>query len=408
MADILFKNLALLDPHKGKLLTGYQVLVEGGRITKVEKGQIRTKARTIDCGGRTLMPGLIDCHNHISTQIIAGPPSMLPSLNTANALVTLGRMLNRGFTTVRDTGGADLGHKQSIEKGLFPGPRLFVSGRTISQTGGHGESRTRADMRELCGCVHLEGGAGRVADGVDEVRRAVRDEIRLGADQIKMMASGGIASASDPIEQLQYSMEELRASVDEARRSNTYCMAHCYPDESISRCVEAGIRTIEHGNFLGDRTARMMAKAGAYLVPTLVCFRLLDQTGRKIGYNDEQMEKCKLVLSSGTRSLESAMKAGVKIAYGTDIAYWHDHQSEEFLVRSEVQEAADIIRSATTIGAEVLRMDGKLGVVAPGACADIIVVDGNPFDDLGLFQEQGKYLPVIMTNGRVHKNTLRD
>ena len=222
MADLLFKNLALLDVAAGRLRSGYQVLVRDNLIARVERGTIRTKAKTVDLGGRTLMPGLIDCHNHVTTQILSGPPTVLPSLATATALVTLGRMVQRGFTTLRDCRGADLGHKQAIEQGLFVGPRLFVSGRSISQSGGGGEIRVKSDLRPLCACTYLESEAGRIADGVDAVRRAVRDEIRLGADQIKIMASGGIASASDAIGDLQYSMEELRVAVDEATRSNTY------------------------------------------------------------------------------------------------------------------------------------------------------------------------------------------
>ena len=408
MADVLFKNLALLDPVKGRLVSGYQVLVQGKLIAKVETGPIRTRARTVDCGGRTLMPGLIDCHNHIWPGAIGGSPTMLPSLASARAGVILRGMLMRGFTTLRDAGGADLGHKQAVEIGYFTGPRLFVSGRAISQTGGNGDQRARADQREPCGCVHLGPGIARVADGVAAVRKAVRDEIRLGADQIKVLASGGIASAASPIDQIAYSTEELEAIVDEARRSHTYCMAHAYMDEAIRRAVEAGMRTIEHGNFLTEPTAKLMAARGAYLVPTLTTFGLVAKHGPSLGFSESQMERTRLVVSAGTRSLEVAKRAGVKMAYGTDIAFWHDNQSDEFLIRAEVLSAADIIRSATVIGAEVVRLPGKLGVIAPGAFADILLVDGNPFDDLGLFQEQGRHLALIMANGAVVKNTLSD
>ena len=183
-------------------------------------------------------------------------------------------------------------------------------------------------------------------------------------------------------------------------------MAHAYPDAAIRRAIQAGVRTIEHGNFLSDATARMMARAGAYLVPTLVTFRLVERFGPQIGYDAEQMEKCRLVLSAGTRSLEVARRAGVKMAYGTDIAFWHDHQAEEFLVRAEVLSPAEIIRSATLVGAEVVRMPGRLGVVAPGAFADLLVIDGNPLEDLGLFQGQGQHLALILANGRIVKNRL--
>lgn len=407
MTELLLKNLALLNPEAGKLEPGQQVRVSGDKIVEVSSSvQQSSDTQIIDLGGRTLMPGLIDCHNHISREILAGPPSMLPSMSALRASSVLHDMLMRGFTTLRDAAGADLGHKQAVELGYVVGPRLFVAGKSISQTGGHGDHRVRADQSEPCACVHLGPGIGRVADGVAEVRKAVRDEIRLGADQIKMMASGGIASASDPIDQLQYSREEMDAIVDEAARSNTYVMAHAYPDAAIRRCIEAGVRTIEHGNMLSAETAKLMAEKGAYLVPTLVAFRCIQRYGKETGYNEEQMEKNDRVLAAGTQALLVAKEAGVKVAFGTDIAFWHQHQSEEFLIRGEVLEPAEIIRSATIIGAEVVRMEGRLGVIKPDALADLIVVDGNPLEDLGLFQDQGAHLPLIIANGKVVKNSL--
>jgi imidazolonepropionase-like amidohydrolase len=331
---------------------------------------------------------------------------MLPSLITARASKIMREMVMRGFTTLRDAGGADLGYKQAVEAGYFVGPRLFVAGRAISQTGGHADPRVRSDQTNLCDCVHLGHGLGRVADGVTEVRRAVRDEIRLGADQVKIMASGGIASASDPIDQLQYSEEELEAIVDEAARLQSYVMAHAYPNEAIKRCVEAGVRTIEHGNLIDQETANLMAEKGAYLVPTMMAFEGIKRYGRERGYSPEQMEKNEVVLAGGTRSLEYAKRAGVKMAYGTDIALWHDVQSEEFLVRAEVLSPAELIKSATVIGAEVVRMKGKIGEILPGAFADILVVEGNPLEDLGLFQNQGAHLAAIIANGVFVKNEL--
>ena len=407
MTDVLFTNMALLDTREGCLRAGHQVLVKGGAIAAVSDRAIRAKgARLIDLGGRTLMPGLIDCHNHISPFILAAPPSMLPSFMTARAAGVLRGMVMRGFTTLRDAGGADLGHKMAVEQGLITGPRLFVAGRALSQTGGHGDQRVRADLAEPCACVHLFASIGRVADGIAEVRHAARDEIRLGADQIKVMASGGIASAADPIDQLQYSMSELEAIVDEARRSHTYVMAHAYPDAAIRRCVESGVRTIEHGNLLGEETAALMAGAGAYLVPTLTAFRAIGRHGPESGYSDEQMEKNAVVMDSGGRSLEIAKRAGVKMAYGTDIALWHQYQSEELMTRAEVLCAAEVIRSATVIGAEVVRMEGRLGVIEPGALADLLVVDGDPLEDLGLLQDQGAHLAAIMKDGVFVKDEL--
>ena len=329
---------------------------------------------------------------------------MLPSLLTATALKFLNRMLMRGFTTVRDAAGADAGHREAIENGLFPGPRLFIAGRALTQTGGHGDLRSQAELLEICSHVHLVGNMGRIADGIDDVRRAVRDEIRLGANQIKIMVSGGVGSPSDPIEFIEYSNEELETAVDEASRANTYVMAHAYTAPAIRRAVEAGIRTIEHGNMIDEETAALMAKRGAYLVPTLITYQMLVKGGDQLGYPETSLAKAKQVLNAGTKSLEIAKAAGVKMAYGTDLmGEQHPHQAGEFLVRAEVLSPAEIIRSATVIGAEVLRMEGKLGVIAPGAFADLLVVDGNPLENLRLFEDDGAHLSVIMKDGKFYK-----
>ncbi len=404
---LLLRNLALLDPVSGLLKTGYQVLTEGARIVEVSKGVINAgDAEVIDLGGRTLMPGLIDLHQHIIGETLPMYHKMLPSLLTARSSQVLLGMLARGFTTIRDAGGADYGHKRAVELGMFAGPRLFVSGRVISQTGGHGDSRSPADTREPPLCCAQFSGVGRIADGVPEVRKAVRDEIRMGADQIKVMAGGGIASQSDPIDHLQYSMEELEAMVDEATRSHTYVMAHVYSAEGVRRCVQAGARTIEHGNLIDEPTAKMMAGAGTYLVPTLIAYRAIKEDGPNLGFSETSMQKVDEVLSAGTRSLELALAAGVKIGFGTDVPRCPERQSEEFLIRSQVLTSADIIRSATVTAAEILRCDGKLGVICPGAYADMLAIDGNPFEDIKLLTGQGDHMSLIVANGRVMKNSL--
>ncbi len=407
MGDILFKNMALLDAQAGEMLSGRQVLVRGKTIAEVSEGAIDAPdAEVFDLGGRTLMPGVIDCHNHVVSKPM-GNPYTLDSWDTARASERMRRMLMRGFTTVRDAGGADMGHRVAVEQGLFIGPRMFVSGHPICQTGGHGDKRSQADLAEPCMCVGLGPGTARVADGVDEVRRAARDEIRLGADQIKVHASGGVGSTVSSIDQLQYSMDELKALVDEATRSHTYILTHTYPAAAIKRCVEAGVRTIEHGNFLTPETAGMMAKAGTYLVPTLVTYRALAERGPSMNLSEFETEKIHYVLSSGTDSLGIAKKAGVKMAFGTDcFRSGEEYETQEFLVRAEVLGADEIIRSATVVAAEVVRMEGEIGVIRPGAYADLIVVDGNPLQDLGLFQDEGAHLSAIMKEGRFYKNRL--
>ena len=266
MANIVLTRLSVLDTHNGRLMNDMEVSIRGKDILAVAARVERNPDDiVVDLGGRVLMPGLIDCHVHLHRTPTIASPTMLPSLVTANASVTLKGMLNRGFTTVRDAGGADAGHRMAVEQGLFEGPRVFVAGRAISQTGGHGDARSPSDLMPLCGCTHLVPGMGRIADGVDEVRKAVRDEFRLGADQIKLMAGGGVASLHDPIAHLQYSTEEIEAVVDEATRANTYVMAHVYTAAGVKRCIKAGVRTIEHGHLIDDAAAGMMAEAGAYL-----------------------------------------------------------------------------------------------------------------------------------------------
>jgi len=267
----LIRNLSLLDPRQGTLTEGVEVLVRDQEVVEVGPRLKAAKAEIIDLGGRVLMPGLIDCHVHIMASHVRfglQASSCIPaSLVTAHASALLRAMLFRGFTAVRDAGGADYGHKLAVERGLFQGPRLFISGRAISQTGGHGDFRQRVDQPEACACSHMLSGIGRVADGVPAVRHAARDEIRLGADQIKIMASGGVASAADPVHFLQYSAEEIEALVDEAARADTYVMAHAYTSAAVRRAVAAGVRTIEHGNLIDADTARFIADRGAYLVP---------------------------------------------------------------------------------------------------------------------------------------------
>jgi imidazolonepropionase-like amidohydrolase len=406
VAQLLFENAALLDVDHGVLRPGTSVLVEDERIVEVSEGSLRAPdARRIDCRGRTLMPGLIDAHVHctITTMDLAAMQRRPLTLVAQEARVVLEQMLRRGFTTVRDAGGADHGLAQAVERGLIQGPRLFFAGRVLSQTGGHGDLRARGDDAGApCACEIRTSGFAHVADGVSAVRKAAREELRRGATQVKIMASGGVASPSDPIWNLQYSPEEMRAIVEEAEAWRTYAMAHAYTPEAITRAVEAGVRTIEHGNLIDAAAARRMAERGAYLVPTLVTYYAIEEFGRALRFPDTGLRKVRDVLDAGLASLEIARAAGVAMGFGTDLlGETHPQQNREFGIRARVQPAADVLRSATRVNARILGREGELGVVAPGALADLLVVDGDPLAEIAVLERPEQTLLGVVRGGEL-------
>ncbi len=407
---ILLKNGLLVDGSGPDPVGKVDVLVEGSRIKEVSDKAIKARgAQKHDLKGRTLMPGLIDCHAHpcLTQMKLASLEDVPLTLMTAQASTILRGMLDRGFTSIRDAAGGDWGLKEAVEKGHIAGPRMFISGRALSQTGGHGDFRRRTDDSIPCSCGNALHFTTRVADGIDEVRQAARDELRKGADQIKVMVSGGVVSPNDPLEACQYSSEEIRAIVDEAEAAGTYVLAHAYTAEAITHAVKAGVRSLEHANLIDAEAARLVAAEGAYVVPTLVTYDALERLGKELGLTAAMLEKLARVRSFGLDSLEVCKRAGVQLGFGTDLlGETHDEQSREFLIRSEVQPAHEVIASATRINAEILQKKGELGVVAAGATADLLVVDGNPLKDLNLLQDQGKHLCVIMKDGRIHKNLL--
>jgi imidazolonepropionase-like amidohydrolase len=410
MTRYVFRNVQLLDPSHDRLLGGHEVLVEDDTIREVSSRPLPVAGATvIDGGGRTLMPGLIDCHVHVylSEVNLRNLENVPLTLMTARAAVLMRGMIDRGFTTVRDTGGADWGIKTAVEAGLLPGPRLFISGRAIGPTGGHSDPRRRTDGDAPCRCCNAMAFTLELADGPDEVRRATREQMRQGADQIKIMMSGGVASPFDPLDSLQYTPAEAGAAVEEAQAFGRYVCAHAYTPEAITRAMHAGVRTIEHGNLIDEPAARLMAEKGAFLVANLVTYYVMKERAAQFGMTPEMLAKNDLVLEHGYRSLEIAKRAGVPVAYGSDLlGALQDEQSREFLIRGEVMKPIEVIQAATTVAARVLRQEGRLGTMAPGAYADLLLVDGNPLGDLGLFQDQGAHLAAIMKGGRFHKNRL--
>ena len=411
MNQILFRNFNFLDPEDEEIRGGYELLVEGDTVKELSSTPIRAdNAITIDCGRRTLMPGLIDCHVHVflSEVNIRNLEGIPLTLMTARAIDALRGMLDRGFTTVRDTGGADWGIKTAVEHGLVVGPRLFIAGQAIGPTGGHSDARRRTDHGGVCQCCNALTFTMAVADGADLVRKAAREQMRQGCDHVKIMMSGGVASPYDPLDSLQFSAGEAAAAVEEAQSFGRYVCAHAYTPESITRAAHAGVRTIEHGNLIDDKTAELMASKGMFLIANLVAYYVMRERGAQLGMAADMLAKNDLVIDGGLRSLEICKRAGVPVAYGSDLlGQLQVDQSREFVIRSEVVKPIEILRSATVIGAKVLRKEGKLGALRPGAFADLIVVDGDPLKNLGLLQEQGRHLSVIMKGGKFHKNRLQ-
>jgi imidazolonepropionase-like amidohydrolase len=411
MPQIHFRNLSLLDPRWNEARAGYEVLVEGDLIKEVSSKPIKAaKAQVVDCGKRTLMPGLIDCHVHVflSEVNIRNLEGVPLTLMTARAADLMKGMIDRGFTTVRDTGGADWGIKAAVDAGLIAGPRLFISGRAIGPTGGHSDSRRRTDIGAPCGCCNAMVYCMAIANGPDDVRKLVREQMRQGADQVKIMCSGGVASPYDPLDSLQFSEPEIAAATDEAKNFGRYVLAHAYTPEAITRAITNGVRTIEHGNLIDAKSAKLLKSSGGYMVANLVTYFVMKERAAQFGMSADMLAKNDIVLDGALRSLEICKAAGVKVGYGSDLlGQLQVEQSREFMFRAEVLKPLEIIRQATTVGAEVLRQEGKLGIVEPGAFADLIVVDGNPLKKLELFLDQGAHLPVIMKAGKFHKNALK-
>lgn len=407
MSNLLISNAALLDLETGSVHAGSSVRIQGDRIAEIAVGRILEQdagSTVIDAGGRTLMPGLIDAHVHaIVTSLDLNALAHRPATRLGiEAAAVLEGMLQRGFTTVRDAGGLDRGLQEALDAGLVRGPRVFRSGRVLSQTGGHGDLHPATNEPHLCAGEIVSTQFAHVADGPDAVRRAVREELKAGAHQIKIMAGGGVATPSDPIDMVQYTAAEIRAAVQEAASRRTYAFAHAYIPEAIIQAVEAGVRSIEHGNLLDERAAQVMAEHGTFLVPTLVVYEQVAQLGRQWGFPEASLAKLDQVQAAGRRAIRIALAAGVRIGFGTDLlGETHPAQSRELLLRAEVQRPLDVLRSATVVNADLLGRAGELGVIAPGACADLLVVDGNPLDDLAVLTRHEEALRVVVRNGQV-------
>ena len=406
------RNASVFDSAAGCMRPGSTIVIEGDHIAAVtqEPLQVDDAARVIDAGGRAVLPGLIDAHVHVvaASHDLVGLAMQPASLVTAQSSTILREMLHRGFTTVRDAAGADHGLRSAVERGIFEGPRLFIAGAPISQTGGHADMRPQGvKSREMfCSCAGL-GLIGSVADGVGEVRRAVREQVRQGANQIKIMAGGGISSPTDPLEGTQFSMEELRAAVEEAEAANLYALAHAYSPRAVTRAVQAGVRSIEHGNLIDEATARVMKSHGAYLVPTLSTYAALADEGTRLGWSPAMLDKLQMVKDRGLDAVRIARAEGVPVVFGTDLlGHMHGRQPGEFGLRTAAMPPAEALQSATIVAARLMRQEGRIGQLVAGAWADLLVVDGDPMQSLAMLADPAQGIRLLMQGGRVVRDSL--
>jgi imidazolonepropionase-like amidohydrolase len=359
-----------------------------------------------DVYGQYLIPGLIDSHVHVvaSTINLSELRSYSQSYLALSAARNMNDMLNRGFTTVRDTGGADFGLAKAQKDGLIKGPRLLFCGKAISQTGGHGDDRkageNSAANHQFCGSW------AQIADGVDEVRLAVRNEIRRGADHIKIMASGGVASPTDRVDSTGYSIEELEAVVIEAQAANRYVAAHAYTAKAINRALEAGVRSIEHGNLLDDSSIALFKKHDAFLVMNLVTYWAMATEGKDRGLDSASLNKISHVLDGGYKALELATRSKIRLAFGTDLlGSLQKYQNREFEIRADFQSAIEILRSATTVGAELVGLKDSIGSIKLGSYADLIILNQDPLENIKILARPEKFLAIFSNGEIVKENT---
>jgi len=394
--SITITRARVFDGESAELLDA-DIRIEDGVIVAIENG-LGGDGEVLDAGGRVVTPGFIDNHFHAygislsMLQMEAARTSYVALLGARR----LRRALERGFTTVRDVAGGDIGLARAIDEGLLASPRYFYTGPALSQTGGHGDPRD-AHLDLCCGTHH----GVEVVDGVDNLRVAVRERLRTGAHAIKIMTSGGVVSLSDPIRIPQYSPEEIRVVAEEAQRRGSYVAAHAYSPEAILHAVTNGVRSIEHGNLMDAATATLMADAEAVLVPTLVTYFAMAEQGARLGMADVALRKNAEVLESGKQAIELATAAGVTVGFGSDLM--GDLETEQLRglqVQHEVQGTLELLRSLTSRNADILR-GPDVGRVRVGAAGDLVVLDGDPFDQPDVLWRRTAGRVVVQAGVRV-------
>lgn len=410
MSSLLLKNARVFDGTHAECAEGQWLRVADGLIQEISSAPLPAgEARVIDVGGRTLMPGLIDAHVHAfaSDVAVARIEAHGEPYRTAHAARMLAHALDCGFTTVRDIGGGNYSLYKAVADGLLRAPHFLYAGKILSMTGGHGDMRQIEEQPRYapaCACVEANSFSV-MADGVDECLKQTREQLRQGAHCIKLMGSGGVASPTDPIWMNQYREDEIRAIVGECTERRSYASAHCHPASAVRRCVEFGVRAIEHGTLIDAETAAFVAARGAFVVPTMVIIHALVELGRELGFPPQSQAKAEVAARQAISGLDLMRSAGVKVVFGTDLlGSTYTQQCREFTLRSQVFTPLELLRQATSTAAEMMMLDGRIGCIAPGAQADLLVVDGDPLTDIGLLAANGRHLRCIVRGGELVKH----
>jgi imidazolonepropionase-like amidohydrolase len=423
----LISNVNIFDGENETLLTNMHVLVKDNLIETISTEPlaiIQTDNVTIvDGGARTLMPGLIEAHGHI---MFASDLPKLLNQDEFEQGVSAARRANdylmNGFTTIRDAGGNSFGVKRAIDQDIIPGPRIYPSGAAIGQTSGHGDFRSNVDGHPYYDGVDNGGVVNKwkhtlIADGTDEVRRAVRDQLFRGASQIKLHTGGGVTSFTDPLQAAQYTPEEIKAAVEEATRYGTYVMTHSQMNNSVVASLDAGVKSIEHGLVLEESTVKRMAKLGVFYSPQL--FLPLQPTAGNPMFQDPiQQAKLKVVAEGTRNAIALAKQYKVKILWGTDVFFGSapfNAFTQEFAYRDEFFTPVEQLQQVTGNNGKVLALSGlknpypeaELGVIKEGAFADIIIVNGDPTKDIRLLMDADSKIDLIMKDGKIYKNTIQ-
>ena len=419
-AAVVFENVRVFNGRSSTLSPPSNVLVLGNTIKSVSQAPIAAPPSPvirIDGGGRTLMPGLIDAHTHI--MFAAVPQHLLLTSDAAfiNVAATKAAadMLMRGFTSVRDMGGPVFGLKRGIDAGLAVGPRIWPSGAFISQTGGHGDFRLPNELPSAPGSYSFSErvNAAAIADSPDAVRQRAREQLALGASQVKLMAGGGVASTYDPLDATQYTVPELRAAVEAAENWGTYVTVHAYTPRAVQQAIQAGVRCIEHGQLLDEATAKLMADSGVWW--SLQAF--VEDMAPSFPEGSPNRAKVREMVKGTDYAYALAKKYKIKTAWGSDILFSAELAAKQGAALAKMVRwytPAEALTMATAGNAELLALSGKrspyagrVGVVEEGALADLLLVDGNPLQDINLVADPGRNFLVIMKDGKLYKNLLR-